>query len=92
MKRFLEIIPGFISWNIIAFSFGGIFFPDITAYFILLFDVFWVYKGLSLLVATLVSHFRIQAATNLDWMKEVMGLVTGKKSAILSLILVANNQ
>ena len=91
MKRFLEIIPGFISWNIIAFLFwGGYFFPDITAYFILLFDVFWVYKGLSLLVATLVSHFRIQAATNLDWMKEVMGFGDWKKVRHIVLILVAN--
>ncbi|MDP1743792.1 MAG: glycosyltransferase family 2 protein [Candidatus Amesbacteria bacterium] len=91
MKRFLEIIPGFISWNIIAFLFwGGYFFPDLTAYFILLFDVFWVYKGLSLLVATLVSHFRIQAATNLDWMKEVAGFGDWKKVRHIVVILVAN--
>lgn len=90
-KRILEIIPGFISWNIIAFLFwGGYFFPDLTAYFILLFDVFWVYKGLSLLVATLVSHFRIQAATNLDWMKEVAGFGDWKKVRHIVVILVAN--
>lgn len=90
-KRILEIIPGFISWNIIAFLFwGGYFFPDLTAYFILLFDVFWVYKGLSLLVATLVSHFRIQAAINLDWMKEVAGFGDWKKVRHIVVILVAN--
>ncbi len=91
IKRILEIIPGFISWNIIAFLFwGGYFFPDITAYFILLFDVFWVYKGLSLLVATLLSHFRIQAASSLDWMKEVAGFGDWKKVRHIVLVLVAN--
>jgi hypothetical protein len=91
MKRFLEIIPGFISWNIILFLFwGGYFFPDITASFILLFYVFWVYKSISLLIATLVSHFRIQAAIGLDWMKEVGGFGDWKKVRHIVIVLVAN--
>jgi hypothetical protein len=91
MKRILEIIPGFISWNIILFLFwGGYFFPTFTAYFILLFDVFWVYKGLSLMVATLISHFRILASQKLDWMEEVKGFGDWKKVRHIVVILVAN--
>lgn len=90
-KRILEIIPGFVSWNIILFLFwGGYFFPTFTAYFILLFDVFWVYKGLSLVVATLISHFRILASQKLDWMEEVKGFGDWKKVRHIVVILVAN--
>ncbi len=90
-KRILEIIPGFISWNIILFLFwGGYFFPDITAYFILLFNVFWVYKGLSLTISTLVSYFRIQASQSLNWMLEVKGFGDWKKVRHIIMIMVAN--
>jgi cellulose synthase/poly-beta-1,6-N-acetylglucosamine synthase-like glycosyltransferase len=91
MKRFLEILPGFISWNIILFLFWGSYFvPTLTAYFILLFDVFWVYKGLSLMVATLISYFKIQASQSLDWMGEVKGFGDWKKVRHIVVILVAN--
>lgn len=74
MKRLLEIIPGFISWNIILFLvWGGYFLPTATAYFILAFDVYWVYKGITLVIAALLSHFQIMAAQRLDWMGEVHG-------------------
>lgn len=90
-KRILEILPGFISWNIILFLFwGGYFFPDITAYFILLFNVFWVYKGLSLTISTLVSYFRIKASQALDWMLEVKGFGDWKKMRHIVMIMVAN--
>ena len=69
-RRILEIIPGFISWNLILFLiWGGGLFPVMTAYFILAFDVFWVWKGFSLTVATFISHLGIKAAEKLDWMR-----------------------
>lgn len=73
-RRLLEIIPGFISWNIILFLvWGGYFLPVITTYFILAFDVYWVYKGVSLAIAALLTHFQIQASHKLDWLEEAKG-------------------
>jgi len=90
-KRVLEILPGFVSWNIILFLvWGGYFFPVFTAYFILAFDVYWVYKGFTLTLATLVSHFRINAAEHTDWMQEVRGFGDWKKVRHILLIMVAN--
>ncbi len=90
-KRLLEIFPGFVSWNIILFLFwGGYFLPEFTAYFILLFDVFWVYKGLSLLVAATMSYYKIRASEHLNWMKEVEGFGDWKKMRHIILIMVAN--
>jgi hypothetical protein len=90
-KRVLEIAPGFISWNLILFLvWGGYFFPVFTAYFILAFDVFWVWKGLSLTIAAVISHLRIKAAEKLDWMKEVRGFGDWRKVRHIVLIMVAN--
>lgn len=90
-RRFLEILPGFISWNVILFLFwGGYFLPAVVAYLILAFDVLWVYKGLSLAIAATLSYFRVKAAELLDWMKEVEGFGDWKKVRHIVMIMVAN--
>lgn len=72
ITRILEIFPGFVAWNLILFPFWGSFFlPTAVAYFILAFDVFWLYKSASLAIMATLSHFRIQASERLNWMKEV---------------------
>jgi hypothetical protein len=90
-KRLLEIMPGFISWNLILFLvWGGYFFPVFTAYFILAFDVYWVYKGLEMTIAAALSHFKIKAAQRLDWMEEVKGFGDWQEVRHVIVILVAN--
>ncbi len=90
-KRFLEILPGFFSWNIILFLvWGGYFFPEITAYFILGFNVFWVYKGLALVISATLAHFKISASEHINWMEEVGGFGDWKKVKHVVLIMVAN--
>ena len=74
IQRMLEILPGFISWNLILFPVWGAFvMPLVVAYFILAFDIFWFYKSVAIAFASLVAHTRLQAAQRLDWMKEVEG-------------------
>ncbi|KKU62967.1 MAG: hypothetical protein UX86_C0038G0002 [Candidatus Amesbacteria bacterium GW2011_GWC1_47_15] len=90
-KRLLEIMPGFVSWNMILFLvWGGYFFPVFTAYFILAFDVYWVYKGFSLTLAAVVSHFKIKATELTDWMLEVKGFGDWQKVKHIVMIMVAN--
>ena len=90
-RRFLEILPGFVSWNVILFLvWGGYFIPVVTAYFILAFDVYWVYKSLTVTVAAILSHFKMQAAEHLDWMREVRGFGDWEKVRHVVIVLVAN--
>jgi hypothetical protein len=90
-KRLLEIVPGFVSWNMILFPlWGGYFFPEVTAYYILLFVVYSVYRSFTLTIAVLLSHFRIRAAQRIDWMKEVEGFGDWQKVRHVVLIMVAN--
>src|SRR3989344_1470146 len=90
-KRLMEIGLGLVSWNVILFLvWGGYFFPVFTAYFILAFDVFWVYKGLALTIAAMLSHMRIQAAQAMDWMREVKGFGDWERVRHIVMIVVAN--
>jgi cellulose synthase/poly-beta-1,6-N-acetylglucosamine synthase-like glycosyltransferase len=67
--RALEILPGFVSWNLILFPYWGIFvIPNAVAYFILLFNIYWFYQSLTIALTATISHLRIQASMNFDWM------------------------
>jgi len=90
-RRFLEILPGFISWNIILFLvWGGYFIPVVAAYFILAFDVYWVLTGLVAVSSATIAHLKIQAAQSLDWVAECRGFGDWQKVRHIVLILVGN--
>jgi cellulose synthase/poly-beta-1,6-N-acetylglucosamine synthase-like glycosyltransferase len=66
--RILEIVPGFVSWNLILFPYWGIIvIPQVVAYFILIFNVYWFYQSASIAVATIVAHYKMQAAKRHNW-------------------------
>jgi len=72
IQRFLEILPGFVSWNLILFPiWGAFFFPMEVAYFVLLFDIFWFYKSITLAFFAFISHLRIEASKKMDWLGEL---------------------
>jgi cellulose synthase/poly-beta-1,6-N-acetylglucosamine synthase-like glycosyltransferase len=72
--RFLEILPGFFSWNVILLPYWGIFvFPTFVAYFVLFFNIYWFYQSLQIAVSSLISHTKVQAAKIYDWMGDVKG-------------------
>ncbi len=67
-QRFLEILPGFVSWSLILFPFWGSFLvPTFVAYYVITFAVYWLYRSLSLAVLSVLAHFRIKAASRFDW-------------------------
>src|SRR5579859_6468908 len=70
-RRFLELIPGIISWTLILFPlWGGIFFPVFLAYFIVFFDVCWLYKSLSLTVTAFIASNKIRVAEKINWLEK----------------------
>lgn len=78
--RFLEIIPGLFSWSLILFPIWGSFIiPTIVAYYIIAFDIYWLYRSASTAFLGLLSHFRIKAAQQYDWMKDVKGFGDWRK-------------
>lgn len=71
-KRFLEILPGSVSWFLILFPIWGSFIvPEAVAYFILTFTVYWFYRSMTVAVLSLVGYAKLQASKRYDWMGDV---------------------
>ena len=89
--RLLEILPGFVSWNLILFPFWGSFvFPTVVAYLVLAFDVLWFYKSASAGVAAIISYFKIEAAKKYNWLNDIQTLPNFDKVYHIHLIVNVN--
>ncbi len=78
--RALEILPGFVSWNLILFPYWGILvIPVAVAYFILFFNIYWFYQSFQVATTSIISHTRIQAAKVYNWMSDVKGFPDWEK-------------
>lgn len=74
-RRSLEILPGFVSWMLITFPLWGSFFiPWVVAYFILFFDVYWLYKSFNLAVTSFIASRKIKEAELINWLEKVKKL------------------
>ena len=68
----MEIFPGVFSWSLILFPFwGSLIFPVAVAYYVIAFDVYWLYRSISTAFLAVIAHFRMQAAETYDWMGDV---------------------
>ncbi|MFZ5365776.1 MAG: glycosyltransferase [Patescibacteria group bacterium] len=80
IHRLLEIMPGTVSWGTILFYFVGSFtIPLYMAYLVILFDIFWFYKSITLAFTSVLSYFRIKASEALDWLGEAKVFPDWKK-------------
>jgi cellulose synthase/poly-beta-1,6-N-acetylglucosamine synthase-like glycosyltransferase len=80
IQRALEILPGFVSWNLILLPYWGIFvFPVFVAYFILFFNIYWFFQSLQIAVSSIISSLKIQASKKYNWMADVKGFPDWKK-------------
>lgn len=69
-KRMLELVPGLFSWTLILFPiWGSLLIPLAMAYFILFFDVYWLYKSFSLAVTSYIASKKIRKAEEENWLK-----------------------
>ncbi|HSW90128.1 MAG TPA: glycosyltransferase family 2 protein [Patescibacteria group bacterium] len=79
-QRFLEILPGFVSWSLILFPFwGSLVMPTIVAYYIITFSVYWLYRSASMALLAVIAHYRIKASMRNDWMKDLEKFPDWKK-------------
>lgn len=79
-QRFLEILPGFVSWSLILFPiWGSLLIPTLTAYYVIAFDVYWFYRSISMAIFSLMAYYRIKAASTYDWMGDVNDFPDWKK-------------
>jgi cellulose synthase/poly-beta-1,6-N-acetylglucosamine synthase-like glycosyltransferase len=78
-KRALEILPGFVSWSLILFPVWGSFVvPNLVAYYVIAFAVYWLYRSSAVAFLSIVSHFKIKASSKFDWVKDLKRLFPNK--------------
>ena len=71
-QRLLEILPGFISWSLIIFPLWGSFLiPELVAYYIIAFNVYWMWRSFNVALLAIFAHFRISASTRYDWLGDL---------------------
>lgn len=72
ITRVLEIIPPLISWTLLSAPFWASFFvPEIVAYFIIIFDVYFVYKAATLATNAVRAYRRIQWTKKINWLERL---------------------
>ncbi|MCK9432798.1 MAG: glycosyltransferase family 2 protein [Candidatus Omnitrophica bacterium] len=75
LKRFLEIVPGGLSWGIIVgLIFLSFFFPVFSAVIIISFDFYWIIRTVYLTTLLVMAHQRIFRQRNEDWLERCMRL------------------
>ncbi|OGV96627.1 hypothetical protein A2W24_01545 [Microgenomates group bacterium RBG_16_45_19] len=71
-QRLLEILPGAFSWFLIIFPLWGSFVvPTLVAYYIITFNVYWLYRSLTMAALAIFAHFRLQASQKYDWVGDL---------------------
>lgn len=71
-ERFYEKIPGVLSLAVMLLPLvGAIFFPVPTAYFIIVFNVYFLYKSISFFVLLIIAVVKIRTSENINWKNKV---------------------
>ncbi len=79
-RRLLEIFPGLFSWTLILFPvWGSLTIPYVVAYFILFFDVYWLYKSFAVATTSFIASNKIKEAEKIDWLKKASNLTDLQK-------------
>jgi len=66
LQRFLEMLPGSITWLVILFPIWGAFFiPRVVAYFTIAFLVFWLYRSFQSGILGIRGYIKIRRSEKL---------------------------
>ena len=68
LYRFFEMVPGLLAWGtLLGVVFFSYFLPTWAAYFIIIFDLYWLMKTMYLSIHLRQNWKRTRANMNLDW-------------------------
>lgn len=79
-KRALEILPGTVSWFLILFPiWGSLVIPEIVAYYIIAFSVYWFYRSMTTAALALLGYFKLKSYQVFDWLGDAKQFPDWKK-------------
>lgn len=70
--RFLEMIPGMITWGVLLFAFGlSLFAPVAGIVFIIVFDLYWMLRVYYFIIHVLAAYRSYRKNIGVDWYAKV---------------------
>jgi hypothetical protein len=73
MQRFLEILPGSLTWIVILLPLWGAFFiPQVIAYFTIVFLIFWFYRSFQSAVLGIKGYLKIRKSEKTNWQEKYL--------------------
>jgi len=85
IQRLLEIVPGTVTWGLIVAMIALSFrWPQLVAWFVLTFDVYWLYKAVMLTSSVVAAFTMIRRNVDADWRTRTFALrdVSGRIATI----------
>lgn len=71
-QRGLEILTGMVPWLIIIGVVAGSFFiPEVIAYFIIAFNIYWLYRSTQLALFATLGYLNIKATQKVNWKEKL---------------------
>lgn len=82
IDRFLEILPGALTWLVLTSPIWLSFkLPFAAAALILFLDTYWVYRALRMALFSFVGYLKMQKATSIDWSDKLKELGYAKNQS-----------
>jgi cellulose synthase/poly-beta-1,6-N-acetylglucosamine synthase-like glycosyltransferase len=70
ITRLLEMAPGIVSWTLLSTPIWASFvIPDVMAFFIILFDLYFFYRALNLGVNSVRAYRKIRDTEKVNWLE-----------------------
>ena len=72
LRRFLEMLPGILSWStLIGVFLGSFLFPQFIALFIIAFDTYWIINGVYFAVFITRNTILMKRSLKTDWLEKL---------------------
>lgn len=82
VQRTLEVIPGILTWlTLIGMVVLSFVLPIWIAVFIIMFDIYWIYRTIFITYYSVVAYRRFQDGKKTDWWERCQNIVHPKEYA-----------
>jgi len=74
-QRALEVATGSLTWALLtAPLWGALLVPTQLVYFLVLFNVYWLYKTANMAISAVIGYRRLRAGQRVDWLGRARAL------------------
>jgi len=84
IQRSLEVIPGFLTWfTLIGMFVFSFFVPAWTAVFIIIFDIYWIFRTIFIATYSVSGYRKLKAGEKIDWWERCQNIVNPTKYKVI---------